>query len=406
MPFDLKYTPAVPAARIIVHAGKLVDMKSPTARTNVDIVITGNRITSVVPHADGNHAGQVVDASSETVMPGLVEFHSHLQKDYGEAQGALAGLRHHHDQEPGNTPRASRIARRRGGRRPGPASADHYLMGSSGSTKMDRDLERRAIRDGIAARKCLQHDLIKTTCGCGSQQKRMVEFAHSIGVPVASHEIYPAAFIGADNTEHTGATSRRGYSPKIATLQRSYEDVIQLFGKSGRILCPMISGGGARRLFETEPELKNDPRFRLYPEWIQRQVAAQPNTGNPGGGGDPAGGSGKMVMDAMRAGALIVAGTDTPNAINLHGELMAYTQAGMTPYEALKAATVNPAQALGLDAGTIDAGKLADLVFVDGDPLVNIANAHKVRRVIANGRLYELSDLVRASAARTNSAGW
>jgi isovaleryl-CoA dehydrogenase len=248
--------------------------------------------------------------------------------------------------------------------------------------------------------KVLQHDLIKSYVRLPDlQQKRMVEFAHSIGVPVASHEIYPAAFIGADNTEHTGATSRRGYSPKIATLQRSYEDVIQLFGKSGRILCPMISGGGARKLFETEPELKNDPRFRLYPEWIQRQVAAQPNTGNPGGGGDPAGGSGKMVMDAMRAGALIVAGTDTPNAINLHGELMAYTQAGMTPYEALKAATVNPAQALGLDAGTIDAGKLADLVFVDGDPLVNIANAHKVRRVIANGRLYELTIWARVGGA-------
>ena len=63
-----------------------------------------------------------------------------------------------------------------------------------------------------------------------------------------------------------------------------------------------------------------------------------------------------MVMDAMRAGALIVAGTDTPNAINLHGEMMAYVLAGMTPYEALKAATVNPAQTLGLDAGTIEPG--------------------------------------------------
>ena len=52
MPLDLKYTPAVPTGRVVVHAGKLVDMKAPTTRTNVDIIIDGNRITSVVPHAD------------------------------------------------------------------------------------------------------------------------------------------------------------------------------------------------------------------------------------------------------------------------------------------------------------------------------------------------------------------
>ena len=97
-----------------------------------------------------------------------------------------------------------------------------------------------------------------------------------------------------------------------------------------------------------------------------------------------------MVLDIMHAGGLVVAGTDTPNAINLHGEL-AYTMAGMSNFEALKAATVNPAQALGLDAGTIEAGKLADLIMVDGDPLANIANAHNVRRVIANGHVCESS---------------
>ena len=68
----------------------------------------------------------------------------------------------------------------------------------------------------------LQHDLIKSYVRLPDlQQKRLVEFAHGIGVPAATHEIYPAAFIGVDNTEHTGATSRRGYSPKMATMQRA-----------------------------------------------------------------------------------------------------------------------------------------------------------------------------------------
>jgi cytosine/adenosine deaminase-related metal-dependent hydrolase len=162
----------------------------------------------------------------------------------------------------------------------------------------------------------------------------------------------------------------------------------------------MISGAGARRLFEMDPALKADPRFRLYPEWIQRQVAAQPTAANPGGGGDPTGGSGKMVLDIMRAGGLVVAGTDTPNAVNLHGELMSYTMAGMSAFDALKTATVNPAKALGLNAGTIEAGKLADLIVIDGDPLADVANTRKVLRVIANGRVYETSDLTSGASPR------
>jgi imidazolonepropionase-like amidohydrolase len=111
-----------------------------------------------------------------------------------------------------------------------------------------------------------------------------------------------------------------------------------------------------------------------------------------------------MVLDIMRAGGLVVAGTDTPNAINLHGELMAYTMAGMSNFDALKAATVNPARALALDTGTIEAGKLADLIVVDGDPLAHIGDAHKVKRVVANGKVYELNQLVNgANAPRSTS---
>src|SRR3970282_1870367 len=109
--------------------------------------------------------------------------------------------------------------------------------------------------------KVLEHDLIKSYVRLPDlQQKRMVEFAHGIGVPVATHEIFPAAMVGLDNTKHPAATNRRGYSPKMATLQTAYEDVVQLFGQSQRIFCPMISGAGSRRLFEAGPALKSAPR--------------------------------------------------------------------------------------------------------------------------------------------------
>ena len=413
VPVDLKWTPAIPTGRTVVHAGRLLDMKSAAPRTDVDITIDGNRIVGVTPHADLAHAkARVVDASSLTVMPGLVEFHSHLQKDFGEAQArAWLAFGITTVRSPGNTPYEAVEDREanEAGVRPGPRvygtgylmewGRVYYKMGIAISSISHLELE-------LQRAKVLQHDLIKSYVRLPDpQQKRMVEFAHSIGVPVATHEIYPASLVGVDNTEHTAATSRRGYSPKLGTLQRSYEDVVQLFGKSGRIFCPMISGGGARRLFERDASLKNDPRFRLYPEWIQRQVARQPLAAAPSGGNDPTGGNGRMVLDVMKAGGLVVAGTDTPNGINLHGELMSYTMAGMSPFDALKAATVNPAIALGLNAGTIEAGKLADLIMLDGDPLADIANTTKVRRVIANGRVFEMDQLLSGPPRATTPTG-
>jgi Tol biopolymer transport system component len=409
VPLDFMWTPALPTTRLVVHAGRLLDMTSPTPRTNVDVLVEGNRIVSVMPHTEANHArGQLVDAAQQTIMPGLTEFHSHLQKDFGAAQGrAWLAFGVTTVRSPGNTPYEAVEDREanEAGVRVGPRvfgtgylmewGRVYYKMGIAISSVSQFEME-------LQRAKVLEHDLIKSYVRLPDpQQKRMVEFAHSIGVPVATHEIFPASFVGVDNTEHTAATSRRGYSPKMATLQTAYDDVVQLFGKSARIFCPMISGAGARRLFELDPALKNDPRFKLYPEWIQRQVAAQPGSGNPGGGGDPAGGSGKMVVNILKAGGLVVTGTDTPNAVNLHGELMSYTMAGMSAFDALKAATVNPARALNLNSGTIEAGKLADIIVLDGDPLENIANTTRVRRVIANGRLYDVSDLVSGSTQPT-----
>jgi len=103
------------------------------------------------------------------------------------------------------------------------------------------------------------------------------------------------------------------------------------------------------------------------------------------------------VIGALhKAGIPIVAGSDTGLVgYGLLRELEIYVQSGMTPLEAIQSATIVAARAMRLDAdsGTVEAGKRADLILVDGNPLERIGDLRKVSRVVANGRLYESAKL-------------
>ena len=83
-----------------------------------------------------------------------------------------------------------------------------------------------------------------------------------------------------------------------------------------------------------------------------------------------------------------------------HEELVRLVEAGLTPLEALRTATLNPARVLGLSdsLGSIEPGKLADLVLLDANPLENIRNTQKIGAVLADGHLYRRSDLDRLLA--------
>jgi imidazolonepropionase-like amidohydrolase len=105
------------------------------------------------------------------------------------------------------------------------------------------------------------------------------------------------------------------------------------------------------------------------------------------------------------AGVVLLAATDVGipmlvPGLSLHEELALLVEAGLTPLEALQTATVNPARVLGMadSLGTIEVGKLADLVLLDANPLADIANTRRIRAVVADGRLYRRADLDRLLA--------
>jgi imidazolonepropionase-like amidohydrolase len=106
-----------------------------------------------------------------------------------------------------------------------------------------------------------------------------------------------------------------------------------------------------------------------------------------------------IVGALHKAGVPIVAGTDqTVPGHSLHREIELYVQAGFTPMEAIQAATLVPARVMGLDGelGTVEPGKRADLILVEGNPLESIHNIRNVKSVVTNGAVYNCADLWRS----------
>jgi imidazolonepropionase-like amidohydrolase len=110
----------------------------------------------------------------------------------------------------------------------------------------------------------------------------------------------------------------------------------------------------------------------------------------------------RQVAAMHRAGVAVLTGTDaplrnSPPGFGLHEEMLLLVRGGLSPFEVLQAATLEPARYFGMldSAGVVAPGRLADLVLLDANPLEDIRNTRKIRAVIANGRLFEAHDLQR-----------
>ena len=129
--------------------------------------------------------------------------------------------------------------------RPGCSSTER---GSTTDTTT-RSPPARTWGSSSTAPSTLDFSLIKTYVRLDdAEQARIITFAHAHGIPVSSHELYPSVASGGDHVEHMSGTSRRGYSPKMSSLSRSYEDVTELLIASGMSLTPTMALQGGFEL--------------------------------------------------------------------------------------------------------------------------------------------------------------
>jgi Tol biopolymer transport system component/imidazolonepropionase-like amidohydrolase len=399
----------------IIHAGRLWDGRSDTVQTDMDIVLDGTRVKSVQRHQASLHSGTVIDASGQTVIPGLIEIHSHLSMNYGEALGRafLAwGVTTVRNPASNSFETLENREAFESGARAGPRLLttgepfDGTRIYYPGGTSMD---DSGQLPMELQHAKDFGYDFIKTYVRLPDlMQKRIIEEAHRMGMPVTSHELYPAVAYGADGVEHIRGTSRRGYSPKISALSRSYQDVIDLLVASKMTLTPTIGiQGGFRLQTLLDHSWTQDPRIqKLYPASVwERWVEQTPDPAVINEARRLVTPQERTVFEIVKGGGRITAGTDSP--INPYGlsllmELENYASGGLTPFQVLRTATMNSAEAMGVgaDLGSIEPGKLADIVVIDGNPLTDVKDLRRVKRVIKDGNVYDLDTLVNPGGRR------
>jgi hypothetical protein len=234
---------------------------------------------------------------------------------------------------------------------------------------------------------------------------RIAQTAHWMGVASGSHFIAPGIQTGMTGTTHLSATNRAGFNWGISAGGKSYKDVIDLYSKGDFDLC---STHGGRQLVGDRPELIQDDRFKYL---MPRNFAVRyiNDAQNPTTDAELASIKLRAVPAAyiLKEGGLVALGTDSPvlaPGLGLQMSLLAFTHpditgdVGVSTHQALQTVTINSAKLSHADheLGTVEKGKIADLIMIRGNPLEDVANVMNVEMVMKNGVIYTQEDILSA----------
>jgi Tol biopolymer transport system component len=414
VPVSLNWHPqAAPAGEKVIHAGTVWTGTSAAEQHNVDIVVSGNHIVSVSPakpRSSYPKRVQYVNASADTVIPGLWDAHSHENMDQPFAGNrrdrlelamgvtseismgdeAYHSLEQVESQQSGATmgPRYFWGAEPVDGRR----IFYSWMRADPNMAALDRDLGRL---------KKLKPDMLKTYVRLpNSYEQKAINAGHQMGVPSFSHYFWPALEFGQDGTSHW-ATQRLGYQLATSNNTVAYDDTIQLYGQSDMsITNTPFSGVQFLENVNGKPIL-SDPRMKALLSPWQYALAEQEYAAPPLNAASLQSIRGWSQADAkiLAAGGTVLGGTDNPIGIGNWGTVVAASvmaHTGLSNYQALRAYTVEPAKVMGVlnQIGTIQPGMIADMDIIHGNPLKNIETIANDAFVMQNGRLFTEQDLM------------
>jgi imidazolonepropionase-like amidohydrolase len=414
--------PGSHAKTLAIVGGTLIDGTGAAPLSDAAVVIKDGRIvaaglrTTVKIPRDAN----IVDAKGKYILPGLWDMHAHFEQvEWGPIYLA-AGVTTVRDC--GNefefiTAVRDAIAQGRG---LGPRLLLAGIVdGSSpmavGVQRVDTPEQARMWTDRYHAAGFQQMKIYSSVKL--EEVKAVADEAHRLGMTVTGHvpnglTAYQVINAGQDQINHLGYIAEIMHAPyppdtkfeekvkatvNIDLNSAEAQKAIRFLKDHHTVLDPTMA---LFELFEAttaKPPASFEPGInKIAPELAQPLTDVPPPSGRSDLEQRAFDKEIEMLGALHKAGIPIVAGTDQAvPGHSLHRELELYVQAGFTPMEAIQAATIVPARAMNLEKelGTVEKGKRADLILINGDPLADIHNSRNVEYVISNGTMYHTAEL-------------
>jgi imidazolonepropionase-like amidohydrolase len=413
------------AEKIALVGGTLIDGTGRELVPDSVVVIEKGRIVDAGPKSRVKIPGgaQKIDARGKTIIPGLWDMHAHFEQvEWGPiylAAGATT-VRDCGNEFEFITAVRDAVANGRG---LGPRLLAAGIVDGTGPlalgvARVDTPEEAKMWTDKYHAAGFQQMKIYSSVKL--EEVKDVAEEAHRLGMTVTGHvpeglNAYQVIEAGQDQINHVPYiadvmipplpenASRLDRTKAVADIDLNSPEAhkaIAFLVQHGTVLDPTLSIFEFLTASTAKPPVSIEPGVAKVAPELQAILA---EAGPPSPYADlqeKAFQKDVAIVGALhRAGVPIVAGTDqTVPGYSLYREIELYVQAGFTPMEAIQAATIVPARVMGLDKelGTVEAGKRADIIILDGNPLESIHNIRRVELVITNGVMYNCAELWRS----------
>ena len=406
VPIGFKAVADKPSGRLALTGATVITMNGNEVIPNATILVDRNRITYVGSGANIQIPGDTrrIDVTGKYIMPGLVDAHAHIgvgssgispRTNYGFLATLAFGTTTMHDPSTSteNFFSTAETARATGMIAPRLFSTGTILYGAEGNikaitTSFDDALAHLRRMKAVGAFSVKSYNQPRRDA-----RQQIVEAARQLQMEVVPEG---GSTFSVNTTMFLDGHTTLEHNIPVAPL---YEDMLKLISSSRTAYTPtliVLYGGMSgenywyqnSNVWENEKLQYYNPRGQIDARSRRRTMASNDDY---------------FFVDVARAakalsdrGTIVTAGAHGQiDGIGQHWETWMMQMGGMTNHEALRTATLNGARALGLDKeiGSLENGKLADLIVLDANPLTEIRNTNTIRYVMINGRIYDASNM-------------